>query len=313
MLVAVVAAVGLHAVAVWGLSLLPPRPTVCPEIATRCRAQCDGRALTVPARCPALPDCRCSLYVYEDLEPVEPEALVPPAVVEEPAVEANTMKEVSAEEFAPQPPPEGVPTEPDPAVTAKEIADARSIAVVKVLGSYGGAEAGTVLDVIESTDNDLGELFAQASGTRTAGGGEVTARGGGALAPAAGGQAQGLATSGTVVDRGPARVRGRATTSEPIVDGGLEAQAAAAFVRRRMGTLRACYERQLRVAPTLAGTVELRLELTSMGSVDDVEIVADTTDSPPLQACLVGKTKAWRFGSAEAPSTVRFSVVFSAQ
>src|SRR5690606_8319060 len=43
--------------------------------------------------------------------------------------------------------------------------EARGVGVARVLGTYGGPGEGTVLDVIEGTENNLGELFAQGMST----------------------------------------------------------------------------------------------------------------------------------------------------
>ena len=44
--------------------------------------------------------------------------------------------------------------------SAKAIAQARNVGIARVLGTYGGPGEGTVFDVIQSTENNLGELFA---------------------------------------------------------------------------------------------------------------------------------------------------------
>src|SRR5688572_3618088 len=52
---------------------------------------------------------------------------------------------------------------------------ARNVGIARVLGTYGGPGEGTVLDVIESTENNLGDLFAQGmTQTVLADGGDIT-------------------------------------------------------------------------------------------------------------------------------------------
>ena len=67
--------------------------------------------------------------------------------------------------LAPKPEPEPAPKaetkaapEPEPEI---ELVKEPEIGVAKVLGTYGGPGKGTVFDVIESTDNNLAELFAE--------------------------------------------------------------------------------------------------------------------------------------------------------
>jgi hypothetical protein len=49
---------------------------------------------------------------------------------------------------------------PTKAFSKEAIAKARGVGVARVLGTYGGPGEGTVFDVIQSTENNLGELFA---------------------------------------------------------------------------------------------------------------------------------------------------------
>jgi Ca-activated chloride channel family protein len=67
--------------------------------------------------------------------------------------------QVEESESEPEPSEPAVSTEPE--VSAEAFTQARGVGVAIVLGTYGGPGEGTVLDIIESTDTNLGELFAQ--------------------------------------------------------------------------------------------------------------------------------------------------------
>jgi Ca-activated chloride channel family protein len=54
-------------------------------------------------------------------------------------------------------------------VSAEAFTQARGVGVARVLGYYGGPGEGTVLDIIDGTENQLGELFAQGMASETAG------------------------------------------------------------------------------------------------------------------------------------------------
>src|SRR5690606_35124602 len=90
-------------------------------------------------------------------------------------------------------------------VSEEAFKQARGVGVARVLGTYGGPGEGTVLDVIESTENNLGELFAQGmSSTAEYRGGEIgdfVAGGGGIDATGTVARNEGLQTG-----EGPAEV-----------------------------------------------------------------------------------------------------------
>ncbi len=316
-LVAIGVAIGLHIVAVWGMSLIPERPAPCPPMARRCEARCDGRTLEAPARCPALPDCRCELLVYEDLLPPPLPVVPPPVVVAEagPEPEAIVEPEAVAE---PETEPEAAPEPkagPEPAVTKEQLAKLRTVGVARVLGTYG-TEGSALEDVLGSTENNLDSVLSQAIVDARIDGGD---RGGGAADIGGGGQAMGgtavgvASALGSLDRKRPARIRGHARVSTIAVDGGLDVQAAEAMVRRRAVALRFCYEAALRSQPELAGTVDVAVEVSTMGAVSDVELSHDTVGSDTLSACAPAKISGWRFPAADAVSTVSFTILFERQ
>ncbi|MGH1348867.1 MAG: AgmX/PglI C-terminal domain-containing protein [Nannocystales bacterium] len=202
------------------------------------------------------------------------------------------------------------------------VKQARSVGVARVLGTYGGDGPGTVFDVIQSTENRLGE-FADAGFTTT-----VEANGPlGDLAPIGGDgidlhgqltQTKGFDTGdGPAVDKGvkkrERKIKGRAKASGTSAAGGGDKKAIKATIKHRTSALQHCYNKALRVQPDLSGKMSFAIVINVMGSVTSVAIEEDTLGHAGVKACTKAKIKGWRFpmNGAEEGADVSFSVVFS--
>ncbi len=200
---------------------------------------------------------------------------------------------------------------------------ARGVGINRVLGTYGGPGEGTVLDVIESTENNLGELFAAGMSTTGdwQGGGEIgefVAGGGGIEATGTVASNEGIKTG-----EGPAEVGGTAKKERKVkasakgstdnVFGDVDKKAVSATIRRRMPGLQACYEKALRSKPNLKGKMSYTITINPQGRVTDVDVEEDTINDSSVKSCTIAKIKGWRFFSegAEESSEVTFSVSFT--
>ncbi len=199
---------------------------------------------------------------------------------------------------------------------------ARGVGVARVLGTYGGPGEGTVLDVIESTENNLGDLFAQGMSTTAEyqGGeiGEFVAGGGGIDATGTVASNEGIKTGegpaevgGT--DKKERKVKASAKGSTDNVFGDVDKKAVSATIRQRMPGLQACYEKALRSNPNLKGKMSYTITINPQGRVTDVDVEEDTVNDASVKSCTVAKIKGWRFFSegAEESSEVTFSVSFT--
>jgi hypothetical protein len=198
--------------------------------------------------------------------------------------------------------------------------EARGVGVALVLGTYGGVGEGTVLDMIQSRENNLGDLFAQGmSTTEEYRGGEIgdfVAGGGGINSTGTMAKNEGLQTG-----EGPAEVgatdkkerKVKASSSTDDVIGDVDKQAVSATIRRRMPGLEACYEKALRSNPNLKGKMSYTITINPSGRVTDVKIEEDTVGDASVRSCTEAKIKGWRFVSegAEESSEVTFSVAFT--
>ena len=86
------------------------------------------------------------------------------------------------------------------------------------------------------------------------------------------------------------RTGGSGKIDEPVVE---------RVLRRRRGAVRHCYERRLKITPTLAGQVLVGFTVGEQGRVIKIKALENTTGDPPLDRCVVDKLKRWRFPKPE--------------
>lgn len=250
---------------------------------------------------------------YEE-KPEEPEA--------EPE-EQNVLEQVDKEEKQDKPEEKVEDNLVKPAnVSEAAFKEARGVGVALALGTYGGDGPGTVLDQLNSMENNLGALFEQGM-TSTAdyrGGeiGEFVAGGGGIDATGTVASNAGLKTG-----EGPAEVggtekkerlvKGKASGTTDSVYGDVDKKAVTATIRQRMPGLQACYEKALRSNPNLKGTMSYTITINTSGRVTDVKIESDSVGDGSVKSCTIAKIKGWRFfvEGAEESAEVTFSVNYT--
>lgn len=204
--------------------------------------------------------------------------------------------------------------------SAEAVKQARNVGIARVLGTYGGPGEGTVLDVIEGTENNLGDLFDQGmTTTMLADGGAITPFVPGGEGISLGGTMAG--TEGFDMGEGPAldkkvekrerKVKGRAKATKTDVFGDVDARGVKAQIARRTGALQNCYNKALRTRPDLAGKMTYTVGISKMGSVTSVVIEEDTVGDASVKGCTQGRIRGWRFGPQEDGGEVTFTVVFS--
>jgi hypothetical protein len=198
--------------------------------------------------------------------------------------------------------------------------EARGVGVALVLGTYGGVGEGTVLDMIQTRENNLGQLFAQGMSTTEEyqGGeiGEFVAGGGGINSTGTMARNEGMQTGDGPAEVGTTekkerKVKASSTTDDVIGD--VDKKSVAATIRRRMPGLEACYEKALRSNASLKGKMTYTITINPSGRVTDVKIEEDTVGDSSVRSCTEAKIKGWRFVSegAEESSEVTFSVAFT--
>lgn len=215
-------------------------------------------------------------------------------------------------------------TEKPEKFSKKAMAEARGVGVARVLGTYGGPGEGTVFDVIQDTENNLGELFAQGMTTTVlADGGDISAFVPGGEGISSRGSA--VQTEGFETGEGP-ELAGKEGKKERVVKastktsgvdsfGGGDKKALKATINHRQRALKACFESALRTQPGLGGKITFTIEISVMGTVTSVSIDSDTVGSDKVSTCTKARIKGWRFpmNGAEEPAEVTWTTVFSGQ
>lgn len=225
----------------------------------------------------------------------------------------------------PEPKPEPKLDKKPEQFSAKAMQAARSVGVARVLGTYGGPGEGTVFDVIDSTENNLAELFSQGMTTTVlADGGPI-----GEFVPGGDGislrgdavNTQGFETGdGPALDHAPGKeerkVEAKVRGSTSSISGDGDPTALKQTIKHRIGGLKSCYTSVLRVQPSLGtGKHTYTIDINAMGRVTRVAIEEDTLGSGKVADCAKVRIQGWRFPmqGAEDGSEVTFSVVYSGQ
>ena len=230
-------------------------------------------------------------------------------------------EEIVVKKEKPKPDPKVLKERPT-TFSNKAVAQARSVGVARVLGTYGGEGPGTVFDVIQTTENRLGELMEAGMTTTVEANGPI-----GELAPIGGDgidlHGALVATQGFETGSGPAlddkhdkrerRIQGRTQASSTEATGGGDKKALRATIKHRTSALQHCYNKALRTQPDLAGKMTYTISISVMGTVTRVLIEEDSLGSASVEACTKAKIKGWRFPmeGADEGAEVTFSVVFS--
>jgi outer membrane biosynthesis protein TonB len=212
-------------------------------------------------------------------------------------------------------------------VAAKKAARAAAVAkavqskgILKVLGALGpGTGSAAVADVFGS-GGGLGDVATALSGAGgvavandPAGGGR---KGGGQGAAASIGD---LATSGggKVAYGAKSEVRVSGSVAAEVADvevdsSDIDQQKLAAFVKARMGLIKACYENALKRNPNLKGKISIRFTILETGGLADVAPAQNGLGAPEVASCIVATMRAWRTQfRPSGPVTVEYPFVFS--
>jgi outer membrane biosynthesis protein TonB len=252
----------------------------------------------------------------------------PPPAREEPKVEV--APEPKKEEKKPgEKKAEQKKIEEDPAkVAARKAAhDAevkravQSKGLLRVLGAFGPATGrGAVADVFGS-GGAMGDVASALSGSggvaiatdpgatgERKGDGRAGAAGIGDLATSGGGQVGYGA-------KGEARVVGLVAAEQAEIDSAdIDQGKLGAFVRARIGLIKACYEAQLKRNPRLRGKIRIRFTILETGGLAEVVAVENSLGSAEVVSCILGTMRGWRTPfRPRGTVTVDYPFVFTAQ
>jgi outer membrane biosynthesis protein TonB len=241
----------------------------------------------------------------------------PPKAEEKKAEQVAERKEEKKEEKKQESPEQAAQKK---AARAAAVAKAvQSKGILKVLGVLGpGSRAGAVADVF-GTGGGIGDVASALSGA----GGVAVANDPGAGGGRKGGGAGGAASIGDLATTGGGKV-GLGAKTEVRVSGSVAAEEAEvdssdidqgklnAFVRARMGLIKACYENALKRNPSLKGKIAVRFTILETGGLADVTAAQNTMGAPEVAACIMNTMRSWRTQfRPSGPVTVEYPFVFS--
>ncbi|HET8540599.1 MAG TPA: AgmX/PglI C-terminal domain-containing protein [Anaeromyxobacter sp.] len=210
-------------------------------------------------------------------------------------------------------------------VAAKKAARTAAIAkavqskgILKVLGALGPGTGGSAVADVFGTGGGIGDVASALSGA----GGVAVANDPGAAGGRKGGGQGEAASIGNLATSGGGKV-GYGAKTEVKVTGSVAAEEAevdsadidqsklAAFVKARMGLIKACYENALKRNPKLKGKIAVRFTILETGGLADVSAAQNTLGSPEVAACILNTMKAWRTQfRPSGPVTVEYPFVF---
>jgi hypothetical protein len=219
-----------------------------------------------------------------------------PAAPTAPTAPTPTTEETPPPVAAAQPPPPDMqppaPPEPPPRTTRR--APSEPAAPPAPSGKNG-----------PTTDDLTAALGDSGSMAGAPGGGSISGlRSGGGIAVGGTGSVGGMRAPD---NNGPTP---RLTIGEIESSGGLDTATASRILRGRSGALRACYQRALQQNPSLAGLLDVQLDVGPTGAVTGV-----TIDGPPelsdTEACMKRMIQALRFPTADDTSHVSAKIVLA--
>ncbi len=250
----------------------------------------------------------------------------PPVEKKEEAKEAVEEKKVEEKKADPEAKKAEKKAESSEQAAARKAARAAAVAravqskgMLKVLGALGPRSGGGAVADVFGAGGGMTDVATALSG---AGGVAVTTDPGAGGGRKGGGQG-GAASIGDLATSGGGAV-GYGTKSEVKVTGTVATEAAeidssdidqgklGAFVRARMGLIKACYENALKRNPTLKGKLVIRFTILETGGVSEVGASQNTLGSPDVASCIMNTMRSWRTQFRPGgPVTVEYPFLFT--
>ena len=97
---------------------------------------------------------------------------------------------------------------------------------------------------------------------------------------------------------------------ETVIEGGLDRDAIAEVIRRNLGQIRYCYERQLSSNPDLYGKVMVKFTIGAAGQVGDPRVDNTTLKSSMVEGCILRRMASWKFPEPKGGTLVHVSYPF---
>lgn len=97
---------------------------------------------------------------------------------------------------------------------------------------------------------------------------------------------------------------------EAEVDGGLDREVIAQYIKSQLGQIRYCYERQLSANPDLYGKVQVAFVIGGDGGVTTQNIGVSTLKSAMVEGCILRRVSNWKFPAPKGGTQVKVTYPF---
>ena len=97
---------------------------------------------------------------------------------------------------------------------------------------------------------------------------------------------------------------------ETVIEGGLDRDVIADVIKRNLGQIRYCYERQLSSNPDLYGKLLVKFTIDAGGGVMEPKIDTSTLKSSLVEGCVLRRMAGWKFPLPKGGTQVRVSYPF---
>jgi TonB family protein len=206
--------------------------------------------------------------------------------------------------------------------TARMADEAAAAAEALLLGALSADGGGALADVLAggAVTGNAADVLAQASGVGVAtgsSGGTLRTRAGGESAGQKGLGSLGASGGGKAVSEGgelgERAVRGNIKLDDGDAIGGsgdFDAKLVVAEIKKRIGAIKACYERELRRNPTLQGKIAVQFTIEQSGTISKATATENSTGDPTVASCVVDAVKRIRFNPGPEGGSVTFAYPF---
>jgi TonB family protein len=277
----------------------------------------------------SVPDDVARMIFEEPTPPPEPEEAETEEAEEEAEAESPAPAPAKSEPKKGEPPP-GPSKEEQAAANAEASArianEAAQAAEALIVGALSAEAGGALADVLAggAVTGNAQDILAQAAGvgvasassggtlrTRAGGGTGSGQQGLGGLSRAGGSETtSGQGEGGKVTER---TVKGSTAVGSGGDIGGageFDSALVVKMIKTRIGAIRACYERELRRNPTLAGKVTIEFTIEVRGNVSGVKVADNTTGEKAVGDCVANAISNFRFNPGPEGGSVSFSYPF---
>ncbi len=97
---------------------------------------------------------------------------------------------------------------------------------------------------------------------------------------------------------------------EAEVDGGLDREVIANYIKSQLGQIRYCYERQLSANPDLYGKVQIQFTIAAHGGVSAHSIGQTTLKDATVEGCILRRVAQWKFPEPKGGTQVKVTYPF---